>query len=326
LLQQQEEAYEVSTKISSFSQRLTNEVNQANTRLAGVTQTVLAPFQTDDMDQDTYSPRPGSPLLNISALPMCDSCAPAEGFSPVPAGMLPSADGLPDELSGVVAAIQSTNLQMRTLEESYTAIDSSLLVLQEGADDRDQQTAAYRDALLQLADDLELAEEEERQRAVEQARIEAELLRAAAEQRKQEEARRDEALRRELQDLVSAASAVQTTQAGIAVAETSGQALVGAPPIKVEVGVQRETKPGQRVVLVGSHPALGNWDVAKAVRMSWGNGHVWKASIDLPADTAELHYKAVLCSGDKQVWEKGDNHTADLAGSCDVSLYHVFQT
>lgn len=48
----------------------------------------------------------------------------------------------------------------------------------------------YRDALLQLADDLEVAEEEERQRVAEQARIEAELLRAAAEQRKQEEARR----------------------------------------------------------------------------------------------------------------------------------------
>lgn len=77
--------------------------------------------------QDTYSPRPGSPLL-----------------SALPAAFLPSADGLPDELSGVVAAIQNTNLQMRTLEESYTAVDSSLLVLQEGAELRDQQTAAYR--------------------------------------------------------------------------------------------------------------------------------------------------------------------------------------
>lgn len=60
---------------------------------------------------------------------------------------------------------------------------------------------------------------------------------------------------------------------------------------QVEVGVQRETKPGQRVVLVGGHPALGSWDVAKAVSMSWSNGHVWKASIELPADTTDLHYK-----------------------------------
>lgn len=67
-----------------------------------------------------------------------------EGFSALPVALLPSAEGLPDELSGLVASIQATNMQMRTLEESYTAIDSSLLVLQEGAELRDQQTAAYR--------------------------------------------------------------------------------------------------------------------------------------------------------------------------------------
>eukprot|EP00878_Enallax_costatus_P007757 GHUV01008120.1.p1 GENE.GHUV01008120.1~~GHUV01008120.1.p1 ORF type:complete len:351 (+),score=112.15 GHUV01008120.1:725-1777(+) len=275
--------------------------------------------------QDSYSPRPGSPLLRISAFPASTSSPLVEGFSALPAAYLPSADGLPDELSGIVAAIQNTNSQMRTLDESYTAIDSSLLVLQEGAELRDQQTAAYRDALLQLAEDLELAEEEERQRAAEQARIEAEMMRAAAEQRRLEEARREEALRRELAELVSAASAVQATQAGLAVAETSSQALVGAPPIKVEVGVQRETRPGQWVVLVGGHPALGNWDVSHALPMTWTDGHVWKASIDLPADILDVQYKAVLCSSNKQVWEKGDNHTADLQGSCDVSLYHVFK-
>lgn len=45
---------------------------------------------------------------------------------------------------------------------------------------------------------------------------------------------------------------------------------------------------------------------------------LWYALVD-------VCMQAVLCSGDKQVWEKGDNHTADLQGSCDVSLYHVFQ-
>lgn len=44
---------------------------------------------------------------------------------------------------------------------------------------------------------------------------------------------REEQLRRELDDLVIAASAVQTAEAGLAVAETSGEVLKGAPPIKV---------------------------------------------------------------------------------------------
>lgn len=60
---------------------------------------------------------------------------------------------------------------------------------------------------------------------------------------------------------------------------------------QVEVGVQRETRPGQWVVLVGGHPALGNWDVEKALRMTWTVGHVWKASVDLPADTWDVQYK-----------------------------------
>jgi hypothetical protein len=44
---------------------------------------------------------------------------------------------------------------------------------------------------------------------------------------------REEQLRRELDELVSAASAVQATEANLAVAETSSKALRGAPPIKV---------------------------------------------------------------------------------------------
>lgn len=82
--------------------------------------------------------------MKISKLPGPNTTALVEGFTTTPAGLLPSADGLPDELSGIVASIQATNQQMRTLEESYTAVDSSLLVLQEGAELRDQQTAAYR--------------------------------------------------------------------------------------------------------------------------------------------------------------------------------------
>lgn len=66
--------------------------------------------------------------------------------------------------------------------------------MQEGAELRDQQTAAYRDALLQLAEDLEAQEMEEAARAAEQARIEAELARLAAEARKAEEARRWECI------------------------------------------------------------------------------------------------------------------------------------
>jgi hypothetical protein len=47
---------------------------------------------------------------------------------------------------------------------------------------------------------------------------------------------REEQLRRELDELVAAASAVQATEASLAVAETSRDALRGAPPVKVGSG------------------------------------------------------------------------------------------
>jgi hypothetical protein len=63
---------------------------------------------------------------------------------------------------------------------------------------------------------------------------------------------------------------------------------------QVEVGVQLQTKLGQHVVLVGSHPSLGSWSLDDALPMMWTDGHVWKASIELPPDSMDLEYKVRL--------------------------------
>jgi hypothetical protein len=39
----------------------------------------------------------------------------------------------------------------------------------------------------------------------------------------------------------------------------------------------------QVLALVGSGPALGNWDAAQAVRLSWREGHRWVANVQLEA-------------------------------------------
>jgi hypothetical protein len=81
---------------------------------------------------------------------------------------------------------------------------------------------------------------------------------------------------------------------------------------QVEVGVQLQTKPGQNVVLVGSHPSLGSWSLDGALPMTWSEGHVWKASIELPADSMDLEYKvrpaAVKASAATQ-WQWARNRT-----------------
>lgn len=91
--------------------------------------------------------------------------------------------------------------------------------------------------------------------------------------------------------------------------------------------MQLRTKPGQDVVLVGSHPTLGSWDLDAALPLAWSEGHVWRASVEVPADCAQLEYKAVMRRphGAPPLWEKGGNHTADLAGAKDVTLFHVFK-
>lgn len=51
------------------------------------------------------------------------------------------------------------------------------------------------------------------------------------------------------------------------------------------------TKPGQRVLLVGSHPSLGDWDLSRAWKLKWSDGHVWRGCLELPADIAGIEFK-----------------------------------
>lgn len=45
-----------------------------------------------------------------------------------------------------------------------------------------------------------------------------------------------------------------------------------------------QTRPGQRVVLVGGPDALGSWDPARGLEMNWNEGHFWCTnSVLLPA-------------------------------------------
>jgi hypothetical protein len=61
--------------------------------------------------------------------------------------------------------------------------------------------------------------------------------------------------------------------------------------VKVEVGVHMRTKPGQRLLLVGNHPSLGSWDLSRAWKLKWSDGHVWRGCLELPANIAGIEFK-----------------------------------
>ncbi|MFJ4473831.1 carbohydrate-binding module family 20 domain-containing protein [Streptomyces xanthochromogenes] len=82
----------------------------------------------------------------------------------------------------------------------------------------------------------------------------------------------------------------------------------------------RETKTtvwGQNVYVVGSLPALGNWDPNAAVALSSASYPVWSATVNTPANT-RFEYKYIVKDASGNVtWESGANrvHTASASGS-----------
>lgn len=92
-----------------------------------------------------------------------------------------------------------------------------------------------------------------------------------------------------------------------------------APPV-VRVRVQCRTSPGESVAIVGSTAALGAWDAAAAVPLTWGEGHVWSGELPLllgggaedeQAQAQAIEFKAVLRRQQEQevVWENGGNRS-----------------
>ncbi len=49
---------------------------------------------------------------------------------------------------------------------------------------------------------------------------------------------------------------------------------------------------GHQLLIVGNCPELGGWKLSEAPLMSWSEGNVWRATLELPAGTA-LEYKFV---------------------------------
>jgi hypothetical protein len=70
---------------------------------------------------------------------------------------------------------------------------------------------------------------------------------------------------------------------------------------------------GEVLLAVGSHPAVGSWDVAGAAPMTWSDGDVWQAVVALPAE-ARMEMKFVVRRPDGGlVWQQGGNLEAVLA-------------
>ena len=71
---------------------------------------------------------------------------------------------------------------------------------------------------------------------------------------------------------------------------------------------------GQSLAIVGSHPALGDWNAARYLRMEYLGQSDWLLSVNVDAVLLPLEYKYVIiddATNSLVAWEEGDNRTTD---------------
>lgn len=79
---------------------------------------------------------------------------------------------------------------------------------------------------------------------------------------------------------------------------------------------------GQSLAIVGSHPALGDWNAARYLRMEYLGQHDWMLAVNVDAVLLPLEYKYVVIDDATNAlvaWEEGDNRTTDGLLPPDVS-------
>ena len=83
-------------------------------------------------------------------------------------------------------------------------------------------------------------------------------------------------------------------------------------------------KPDETLAIVGENSLLGEWDTAKAVRLSDHNYPLWEVTLEERAVVAGQAYKFIILKrdGSKQdaaIWEAGDNRHFEVGGKPSVS-------
>ena len=80
---------------------------------------------------------------------------------------------------------------------------------------------------------------------------------------------------------------------------------------------------GQSVAIVGSHPALGSWNVARYLRMEPIGSFEWLLSVNVDAVLLPIEYKYVIIDDTTHAlvaWEEGDNRTTEGLLSADQAM------
>jgi len=94
----------------------------------------------------------------------------------------------------------------------------------------------------------------------------------------------------------------------------------GCSTIAATLEVNATTVWGQNVFVVGSIPALGNWNTGSAVALSSASYPIWRGTVNLPTNTT-FAYKYIKKEGSTVIWESDPNRTRTTGSSPCTATY-----
>jgi len=109
-------------------------------------------------------------------------------------------------------------------------------------------------------------------------------------------------------------------RAGLALTPTAkNYVALNGVTLMVDFEVPYHTAFGENLCMVGSHEQLGAWELERAKAMTWSEGHVWKASVELPAGGV-FFYKYIVTGPNGEIirWQEGSNSMLVLPESWNV--------
>ncbi|KAK8512186.1 hypothetical protein V6N13_097150 [Hibiscus sabdariffa] len=108
---------------------------------------------------------------------------------------------------------------------------------------------------------------------------------------------------RRLQPVLSSFSSSPDSQVDLENIEIQPEQEIPSKTISVKFQLQKECSFGEHFFIVGDHPMLGLWDPESAVPLTWSEGHVWTAELDIPVGVS-IQFKFILkTSTGKLLWQ-----------------------
>ncbi|XWS55544.1 hypothetical protein CRYUN_Cryun09bG0009200 [Craigia yunnanensis] len=108
---------------------------------------------------------------------------------------------------------------------------------------------------------------------------------------------------RRLQPVFSSSSLSPDSQVDLETTETQPEEENPSKTIHVKFQLQKECSFNEHFFIVGDHPMLGLWDPESVIPLTWSEGHVWTAELDIPVGIS-IQFKFIIkTSTGNIVWQ-----------------------